>query len=863
MISQLLVNNSFVKDSVIYHITPWNSACNGITVNFIVIVNPTPDLSTTPLSKGICNGTNTAVALASNVTGTLFTWTCTQTSGNITGWANNNVPAAGINQVLVTDRCPPDSVIYHITPHANGCDGTVYDYKVKVNPIPMLMNTPLNETTCSGVPINISLISSVPLTTFTWTATLTSGTITGFSSGTGPNINQTLTDLLPTPGTVTYAIIPASGSCTGSAANYVVTVNPTPHITNALTTSAICSNTPTGISLSADVAVTTFSWTAAASSLNLSGFSNGAGSSIVQTIINSGFTPETVTYTVIPSANGCPGAAVNFIVTVNPTPDLTNTPLAKSQCNNVATNINLTSNVAGTQFTWTCTPSSVSITGWADNPIPSVTLNQTLINSSVTNESVIYHITPGANGCNGAVVNYTVTVYPTPTLTNNPLSQSQCNNLNTGILLTSLVPTASFSWTCTPSSPGVSGYSAGTGNSIMHTLINSGFNTESVIYHITPSGSGCNGPVSDYTVTVFPVANVIIVPPAQTFCSGGLTGIGLSSGVTGTSFSWIATGSSPDISGFTPGAGTLIQQTLTNSGYDTESVLYTITPVANGCQGTINSAIATVNPLPAVTFTTCFDPVVTTTAQPIMLGGGVPSGGIYSGTGVTGNQFQPASAGPGTHTLTYTYSNFYGCIAAATQNITVVTPVPLLCGNTLTDVRDNQSYPTSLIGTQCWMAANLNYGGPISSMQMQRDNCQFEKYCMGDNAGNCATTGGLYQWDEMMKYGAVANAQGFCPPDWHVPSEADWNALFTYFISNGFAGSALKYTGFSGFNAFLSGVRFNNVQWDFNNFAIMFWSSTAHGPGKAWAHGMNSYNPSVSFYPSLRNNAFPVRCIKD
>jgi uncharacterized protein (TIGR02145 family) len=146
---------------------------------------------------------------------------------------------------------------------------------------------------------------------------------------------------------------------------------------------------------------------------------------------------------------------------------------------------------------------------------------------------------------------------------------------------------------------------------------------------------------------------------------------------------------------------------------------------------------------------------------------------------------------------------------------------------------------------------------------MQRDNCIPEKYCYGDNPSNCTALGGMYQWDELMKYAVNKGAQGFCPPAWHVPTEADWNALFTFYISNGFAGSPLKYTGYSGFNAFLSGTRFNNVQWDFSNFAVMFWSSTAHYTRKAWAHGMNTFNPSVSLYPSHRNNGFFVRCIKD
>jgi uncharacterized protein (TIGR02145 family) len=193
----------------------------------------------------------------------------------------------------------------------------------------------------------------------------------------------------------------------------------------------------------------------------------------------------------------------------------------------------------------------------------------------------------------------------------------------------------------------------------------------------------------------------------------------------------------------------------------------------------------------------------------------------------------------------------------------VVSLLPFVCGSTLTDVRDNQSYSTVQIGPQCWMSVNLNYGNTIPSALMQMDNCVSEKYCFSDNPSNCISAGALYQWDEMMKYTSANGAQGFCPPEWHVPTEGDWATLFAFYISNGFAGSPLKWDGYSGFNLFLTGVRFNNVQWDFSNFAVMLWSSTSHDPWRAWAHGMNTFNPSVSYYPSHRNNAFPIRCIKD
>jgi uncharacterized protein (TIGR02145 family) len=161
------------------------------------------------------------------------------------------------------------------------------------------------------------------------------------------------------------------------------------------------------------------------------------------------------------------------------------------------------------------------------------------------------------------------------------------------------------------------------------------------------------------------------------------------------------------------------------------------------------------------------------------------------------------------------------------------------------------------------MSSNLDYGTLMSGTLTQRDNCTPEKFCYSDNPGNCTSMGGLYQWDELMQYNNTAGSQGLCPPEWHIPTENEWNTLFNFYISNGFAGSPLKYNGYSGFNAYLDGARFGNVSWNFLNFATFFWSSTPRGPYNAWAHGMNDSNPSVSFYPNSRLNAFSVRCIKD
>jgi len=305
---------------------------------------------------------------------------------------------------------------------------------------------------------------------------------------------------------------------------------------------------------------------------------------------------------------------------------------------------------------------------------------------------------------------------------------------------------------------------------------------------------------------------------------------------------------------YNPANGDLITCTLTSNA---ECV--TNNPASS------NTITMSVGEVPDVSFSVCFDTVTTLDAKPFKLKGGIPLGGTYSGPGVdqvTG-YFNPAMAGVGLKTVSYSYTNQYTCSNNATRAISVINPAPFSCGDSLTDIRDNKMYPTIQIGSQCWLAVNLNHGQQISGSSAQRDNCWVEKYCYNDLPANCTQYGALYQWDELMRYEDSAEIQGLCPPGWHVPSETDWNQLFAVYQGNAFAGSPLIYTGYSGFNVLLAGVEFFNQSHSFADFASIMWSSTSHGPYKAWSHGMNEYNYSVSYYPSYRSNAFSVRCVLD
>ncbi len=88
----------------------------------------------------------------------------------------------------------------------------------------------------------------------------------------------------------------------------------------------------------------------------------------------------------------------------------------------------------------------------------------------------------------------------------------------------------------------------------------------------------------------------------------------------------------------------------------------------------IASQIVTVRPLPIATLAP-FNNTPCAQGQPVVLTGGLPLGGIYSGQGVLNGILNPIIAGAGTHTITYTYTDNDGCIGTATQLLTIL-PAP-------------------------------------------------------------------------------------------------------------------------------------------------------------------------------------------
>jgi hypothetical protein len=100
------------------------------------------------------------------------------------------------------------------------------------------------------------------------------------------------------------------------------------------------------------------------------------------------------------------------------------------------------------------------------------------------------------------------------------------------------------------------------------------------------------------------------------------------------------------------------------------SGVYSLTVIdANNCSAT-STINVTVNPLPVLTCPST-DVSVCVNDATFVLNMVTPSGGTYVGTGVSGGNFNPATAGVGAHTLTYTYIDINGCINTCNFRIIV------------------------------------------------------------------------------------------------------------------------------------------------------------------------------------------------
>ncbi|MEI6899058.1 MAG: choice-of-anchor L domain-containing protein [Bacteroidota bacterium] len=124
---------------------------------------------------------------------------------------------------------PPAGTYPYIIKVLDKCKTPFYDtVRVVVNPHPVLMNSILEKSICSGDSTQIYLESNITNALFTWEPTLISGSMSGFSSGDGAVINQLLYLINSQPASVVYHILVTAPGCDSSRADFIVHIEHAP-----------------------------------------------------------------------------------------------------------------------------------------------------------------------------------------------------------------------------------------------------------------------------------------------------------------------------------------------------------------------------------------------------------------------------------------------------------------------------------------------------------------------------------------------------------------------------------------------------------------------------------------------------------
>lgn len=640
---------------------------------------------------------------------------CPGQSVTLTAAGSNNYvwsPSTGLNTTsgATVIATPTATTTYTVSNSTNICE-TPKSITVVVSPLPTITSTYANQTVCNGaqVPVN-NLTSNVNGTTFAWTRT--AGNIGIATSGTGSVPAFTATNSGVAPITSTFTVTPTSlSSCVGSPQTYTVTVNPTPTVNNFTAQTVCAGSTNAAVVPTGAVTGTNYAWTNSNTAIGLAASGNGTIPSF--TAVNAGATAQTATISVTPSYGGNMGTTYG----------------ATSENGSIVLTAPAGTYFTGVQFASYGTPTgslgnySIGSCHAANSAsiVSALAVGQTTVTIPADNatfgdpcggvgKSLAVVLTYGTFGssCSGTAKTYTITVNPTPVVSNKTVTACSGSAFTTTTGGSDVVPAGTqYTWTVAANAnvTGASNQTTATAT-ISQTLTNTTNTAQTVVYTVTPISGTCSGATFTVTVTVNPTPTV--TAQTATICSGNAFSVAPTNGSgnivpTGTTYSWSAPAAITGISGLASGtAQTTIGGTLTNATAAPINVTYVVTPTSGSCAGASFNVVVTVNPRPAITnmtATICSGSAFTS-APVNVTNGVVPTGTTYTWTvapnaNVTGETSVATASNNISQTLnnttvnaeivTYTVTPTANTCAGSTFTVAVtVNPIPVIANKTST-----------------------------------------------------------------------------------------------------------------------------------------------------------------------------------
>ena len=175
------------------------------------------------------------------------------------------------------------------------------------------------------------------------------------------------------------------------------------------------------------------------------------------------------------------------------------------------------------------------------------------------------------------------------------------------------------------------------------------------------------------------------------------------------------------------------------------------------------------------------------------------------------------------------------------------------------DQRDGKKYKTVRIGSQIWFAENLAFCINVYD-------ANYKCFVYANVMENLDKYGFLYNWEAAKKA---------CPAGWHLPTDAEWQTLINFIISEiGSDNISAKLkasegwkndgngTDDFGFAALPSGFGTNDLMfYDLEDFGT--WWSATEDVDLVFTRGIRSTYENVLRNSNDKKGLFSVRCVKD
>ena len=615
-----------------------------------------------------CQG-ETASALTA--TGTALKWYTSETGGTAQNSITPSTSAAG-------------TTTYYVSQTENDCESPRAAINVVVNPKPSTPTVTAPTAVCEGEEITLS----APLmqnATYKWT---------GPNSFTSTDREVTVSSSATTAHAGEYSVVVTSQySCESEPGTATIAVNAVPDAPTITTPIQYCQNE----SVSAEVTAT---------GTALKWYTSATGTTEFASLVPSTATVGSVHYYVSQTVNGCESERADLEVKTLKPPTMpiitTNSPVC------VGDKITLGTEAEGT-YSWTG-PNGFTST----DKTPEIT-------SATTASAGEYSLVVTVGNCSSEAGTATVVVNEIPATPSPSNNGPKCAGENI-TLSVSAVSNATYSWSgpdnysktdqnptttiageysvtvtvagCTseagtttvvvnaiPDAPTVttpiqycqnetvsdevsaegenlSWYTTADGNTKYSSLIPTTATVGSAHYYVSQTVNGCESPRADLEVKTLEPPTTPVITSNSPVCAGETLTLGTESEGT---YSWsgpnsfTSTDKNPEIASVTADA----------------AGEYTLVVKVGNCTSDAGKATVVVNPIPTVSIdpvnNICVDAndvTLTVTATPV---GGT---GSFSGTGVSGTTFSPATAGAGTHEISYTYE-VNGCSKTESINITI------------------------------------------------------------------------------------------------------------------------------------------------------------------------------------------------